>query len=71
MPTFPFWNILFNSALPSTRFRSETVSRGSFSPQEVAKLTEHPDGETSTFDAPEYRPPPEKLQLAKGLDLGV
>eukprot|EP00913_Durusdinium_trenchii_P001099 g1007.t1 len=38
-----------------------------FSPQEVAKLTEHPDGETSTFDAPEYRPPPEKLQLAKGL----
>lgn len=35
--------------------------------KEVAKLTEHPDGETSTFDAPEYRPPPEKLQLAKGL----
>lgn len=34
---------------------------------EVAKFTVYPDSEPQAYDAPEYRPAPLKLQLAKGL----
>ena len=37
--------------------------------KEVAKFTIYPDSEPQTYDAPEYRPPPPKLQLAKGLKM--
>lgn len=33
----------------------------------VAKFTIYPDSVPEAYDAPEYRPPPPKLQLAKGL----
>mmetsp|Transcript_58149 Transcript_58149/g.71082 ORF Transcript_58149/g.71082 Transcript_58149/m.71082 type:complete len:417 (+) Transcript_58149:1-1251(+) len=35
--------------------------------KDVARFTIYPDSETQPFDAPEYRQPPPKLQLAKGL----
>ena len=35
--------------------------------QEVAKYTIRPDSPPEEFDAPDYRPPPPGLQLAKGL----
>ena len=35
--------------------------------REVAKYTIYPDGPPEDFDGPDYRPPPPKIQLAKGL----